>query len=52
MSPNHAHLDAKHVAVVSVGTTNLLADGLTKALPEPKNTMIFKRCMGAKPSRE
>jgi hypothetical protein len=45
-------VDAKTVAVVSVGTTDMLADGLTKALPEPKHTMIFKRCMGAKPSRE
>jgi hypothetical protein len=45
-------VDAKTVALVSVGTTNMLADGLTKALPEPKQTMIFKRCMGVKPSRE
>jgi hypothetical protein len=45
-------VDAKTVAVVSVDTTDMLADGLTKALPEPKHTMIFKRCMGAKSSRE
>jgi hypothetical protein len=25
----------------------MLANGLTKALPEPKHKMIFKRCMGA-----
>jgi hypothetical protein len=28
----------------------LLAGDLTKALPELKHTMIFKRCMGAAPS--
>jgi hypothetical protein len=44
-------VDAKTAAVVSVGTSNMLADGLTKALPEPGHTMIFKRCMGAKPSQ-
>jgi hypothetical protein len=26
-------------------------DGI-RWLPDPKHTMIFKRCMGAKPSRE
>jgi hypothetical protein len=45
-------VDAKIVALVSVGTTNMMADGLTKALPDPKHAMIFKLCMGAKPSRE
>jgi hypothetical protein len=25
----------------------MLADGITKALPEPKQTMIFRRYMGA-----
>jgi hypothetical protein len=43
-------LDARTVAVLSVGTTKTHADGLTKALPEPKHTMIFMRCMGAAPS--
>jgi hypothetical protein len=43
-------VDAKTVAIVSVGTADMLADGMTKALPEPKHTMIFKRCMGAAPS--
>jgi hypothetical protein len=43
-------VDAKTVAIVSVGTSDMLADGMTKALPEPKHTMIFKRCMGAAPS--
>jgi hypothetical protein len=45
-------VDAKRVAVVSVGTADMLADGLTKALPEPKHSMIFKRCMGAAPSED
>jgi hypothetical protein len=45
-------IDAKTTAVVSIGTADMLAGELTKALPEPKHTMIFKRCMGAKPSRE
>jgi hypothetical protein len=43
---------ANTVGVVSVGTTNVLSYGLTKALPEPEHTVIFKRCMGAKSSRE
>jgi sugar (pentulose or hexulose) kinase len=43
-------VDARTIAVVSIGTSNMLAYGLTKALPEPKNTMIFRRCMGAAPS--
>jgi hypothetical protein len=28
----------------------MLADGVTKALPEPKHTMIFRRCMRPAPS--
>jgi hypothetical protein len=43
-------VDAKKVAAISMGTTYMLADGLTKALPEPKHTMIFMRCMRAVPS--
>jgi hypothetical protein len=43
-------VDAKIVAVILVGTSDMLADGMTKALPEPKHKMIFKRCMGAGPS--
>jgi hypothetical protein len=43
-------VDTKIAAVVSVGTTDLLPDGLTKALLEPKYTMTFRRCMGATPS--
>jgi hypothetical protein len=43
-------VDARNVVVVSVGTTDMLAGGLTRAPPEPKHIMIFKRCMGAKPS--
>jgi hypothetical protein len=43
-------VDAKTIAVVSVGATDMLAYGLTKALPEPKHTMIFMRSMGATPS--
>jgi hypothetical protein len=45
-------VDAKTVAVVSLGTASMLANGLTKALPEPKHRMIFKRCMGAAPSKD
>jgi hypothetical protein len=45
-------VDAKTLAVISVGTSHMLADGLTNALPEPKHTMIFKRCMGAAPSED
>jgi hypothetical protein len=43
-------VDAKKVAALSLGTTNILGDGPTKALPETKHTMIFMRCMGAPPS--
>ena len=52
------HIDVKHhyirelvaaktVAVALVGTADMLADALTKALLEPKHIMIFRRCMGA-----
>jgi hypothetical protein len=47
---HHYIQDAKTIAVISVGTLDMLGDGLTTALPEPKHTMIFKRCMGAAPS--
>jgi hypothetical protein len=43
-------VDAKTVAVVSVGTTDMLAYGLTKVVPEPNERMVFKGCMGAAPS--
>jgi hypothetical protein len=43
-------VDAKTFEVISMGTTDMLANGLTKALPEPKHPMIFGRCMGAAPS--
>jgi hypothetical protein len=49
---NRELVNARNVPVVSVGTTDVLADGLTKAHPEQKHTMIVKRCMGAKPSEE
>jgi hypothetical protein len=45
-------LDAKTIAVVSVGTADMLVNGLTKALPEPKLKMIFWRCMGAVASED
>jgi hypothetical protein len=45
-------VDARTFAVVFVRTADMLADGLTKALPEPKHTMIFMRCMGAAPSED
>jgi hypothetical protein len=40
-------MDARTIVVVSMGTTNMLADCLTNSLPEPKHTMIFMHCMGA-----
>jgi hypothetical protein len=40
-------VDARTIAVVSAGTDDMLADGQTKALPEPKHTMILRRCMRA-----
>jgi phosphoglucomutase len=43
-------VDAKTIAVISVGTSDMLADDLMKALSEPKHKVIFKRCMGAAPS--
>jgi hypothetical protein len=43
-------VDARTIAIVSVGTANILARGLPKALPGARHTMIFKRCMGAAPS--
>jgi hypothetical protein len=43
-------VNAKTIAVILVGTSDMLADRLTKALPEPKHKMIFKRYMGAAPS--
>jgi hypothetical protein len=50
----HHHIqelvDVKNAVVVSVGTTYMRADALTKAMPEPKHTKIFKRCTEAKPS--
>ena len=45
-------VDAKTIEVVLVDTTNMLAYGLTKALPEPKHTMIFKRCTAARERRQ
>jgi hypothetical protein len=45
-------VDAKTFAAVSVGTTNMVANGQTKALPETKHTIIFMRCMGAAPSED
>jgi hypothetical protein len=51
---NHYYIrdlvDARTIAVVSMSTTDMLLDGLTKALLEPKHTMIVMRCMGAAPS--
>jgi hypothetical protein len=43
-------VDARTVAVVSMGAADMLAYGLTKGLPEPKHTIIFMRCMEAAPS--
>jgi hypothetical protein len=43
-------VDARTFVLVSVGPVDMLADGLTKAIPEPKHTMIFQRRMGAAPN--
>jgi hypothetical protein len=43
-------MHARAVAVVFVGKAYMMANGLTKAPPEPEHTIIFKGCMGAAPS--
>jgi hypothetical protein len=35
-------VDTKTIGVVSVGPADVVTDGLTKALPEPKHTIIFR----------
>jgi hypothetical protein len=45
-------VDAKTIAVVSMNTADVLAGGITKALPERKHTISFKRCMGAAPDED
>jgi hypothetical protein len=35
--------DARTITVVSHGTVDMMACGETKALPEPKHKMIFRR---------
>jgi hypothetical protein len=37
-------VDARTIAVISIPTSDLLPDGLTKALPQPKHAMLFKWC--------
>jgi hypothetical protein len=43
-------VDAHTIAVVSIPTSDMLADGVTKAFLQPKHTMLFKRCLGSIPS--
>jgi hypothetical protein len=38
-------VDARAIAVISISTSYMLADGLTKALPQSKHTMLVKRCL-------
>jgi hypothetical protein len=40
-------VDARTIAVISIPNSDMLADGMTKALPQPKYTMLFKRCLGS-----
>jgi hypothetical protein len=40
-------VNARTIAVISISTSYILADALTKALPQPKHTMLFKRCLGS-----
>jgi hypothetical protein len=35
------------IAVISIRTSDMLADGLIEALPQPKRTMLVKRCLGS-----
>jgi hypothetical protein len=39
-------IDARTIAAISIPTWDMLANGFTKALPQPKHTMLFKRCLG------
>jgi hypothetical protein len=39
-------VDARTIAVLSIPTSDMLVDGLTKALPQPMHTMLFQRCLG------
>jgi kynurenine formamidase len=52
------HIDIRHhftrglvnvrtIAVISIPTSDMLTDGLTKALPQPKHTILFKLCLGS-----
>jgi hypothetical protein len=41
-------VDARTIAVISIPNSDMLiANGLTKALPQPKHTMMSKRCLGS-----
>jgi hypothetical protein len=40
-------VDAKTIAIMSLGVADMFAGGHTMALPEPKHTAILLRCMGA-----
>jgi hypothetical protein len=40
-------VDARTMAVVSIPTSNIMDDGIIKALPQPKHTMLFNRCLGS-----
>eukprot|EP00873_Tetraselmis_striata_P026590 jgi/Tetstr1/446854/TSEL_034332.t1 len=41
-------VDAGTISVTPIATSKMLADGLTKALPEPTHTLLFRQCMGTK----
>jgi hypothetical protein len=40
-------VDARIIAVISIPTSDMLGHGLTKDVPQPKYTMLFKRCLGS-----
>jgi hypothetical protein len=40
-------VDARITAVISIPTSDMLTDGITKALPQCKHTILFKRCVGS-----
>jgi hypothetical protein len=40
-------VDARTIVVISLPTSDMLGDGVTKALLQPKHTMLIKRCLGS-----
>jgi hypothetical protein len=40
-------VDARTIAAISIPASDMLADGLTKAFPQPKHAMLFKHSLGS-----